>query len=137
MLPKGAEWHPRNMRDCPGQCERNELLWAEKSAGSGINCRGRQAPRMTKTPMKYGFFAMARRLLRNWCESYVPRMPRPLLESCHVPSPWRCVIGHRRPQGADVDKTVDRRQPGRVEPVRFLRGCIGIGGIGGGIWTGR
>src|SRR3981189_305335 len=35
-----AEWHPRNMRDARGQCARHEVLWAEKSAARGINCRG-------------------------------------------------------------------------------------------------
>src|SRR5206468_3516805 len=50
--PAGEEWPPRNMRHDRGQCGQAQLLWAEKSAGSGIYCRGLRVRAEAKSPIK-------------------------------------------------------------------------------------
>src|SRR3954453_6524939 len=110
------------MRAGMNSCGRKKLPRAASIAGDG----GFATP---QNPSKYGVLAMARRLLRNLREFCMPLMQRAMPESCHVACPWRCVVGHRRPPGADVVKAAVARQPGRGEPVCFLRGCLGNGGF--------
>src|SRR5712671_4174192 len=106
-----AEWHSRNMRDARGQCARHEGLWAGKICRERHQLPGRWVRVGARSPAKYGVFAMARRLLRNLRGFYAPLMQRPKSEFCHVACPWRCVVGDRRPQGADVVKAAVARQP--------------------------
>ncbi|HZE47086.1 MAG TPA: EF-hand domain-containing protein [Xanthobacteraceae bacterium] len=65
-----------------GNAGRHELLRAEKTAASGINCRGVAGSRRHENPSKYGVLAMARRLLRNLREFCMPLMQRTMSESC-------------------------------------------------------
>ena len=106
-----------------GQCERQALLWAEKSAAAGIYCRASRVGTDAGKPGFIGFFVLARRLLK-YMHELSAATARCLLEFCHVPCFGRCVVGHRCPQGADVVEVVvraiHRRQPERQEPVRSI-----------------
>src|SRR4029078_2246476 len=59
---------PRNMQGGREQCDRQALLWAEKSAAAGIYCRAWRIGADAGKPGFIGFFIMARRLLKNMHE---------------------------------------------------------------------
>src|SRR5712672_1193649 len=91
----------------------------EKSAARGINCRGDGFAWAQEAQQNMGF-CDGTALAQEPARVYAPLMQRPKSEFCHVACPWRCVVGDRRPQGADVVKAAVARQPGCDESVRFF-----------------
>src|SRR5216683_396662 len=108
-----------------------------KFCRSGINCRGEWTVRGTKTPYSTGFFAVARRLLINWCRSN-SRAMRHFSEFRYAARPWRRVVRNRRLQVADPNESEivvsasHRLYPELDEPVRCFQQYLDFGQPGPG-----